>query len=402
VLVLASGGQPMDKVAGPLEAAGHDVTRSSNPADALRLLRGQQLVILAAPDAASLALLCRRVNDEAGSVHPPILAVASTSDVDTRVRLLEAGADDVLAEPIDERELEALVEALLLRGGATGTGAAGGATATPVPSAPGKTIAFVSAKGGSGTTSLAVNTALVLAEMAPNNVAIADFDMYHGQVATHVDLYGRHSTAGLAREDWLTESLESIHGAGKLHSAGLAVFGGPYRPDDSYPVTAEQLTTLVDTLRRGYGTLVMDLGTTMDARTLALIQHSDRLAIVVTPDIPSLRLLHAALQVISESGKAVDRAVFVVNQVHAKPMIGPTQIEEHLGIKVGVEIPYDGENFTKAANEGQPLVLSAHRTPAAVAIRKLAALLTDNVQEPSPETPQRKRGGLLGGLLGRE
>ena len=167
-------------------------------------------------------------------------------------------------------------------------------------------------------------------------------------------------------------------------------------------MTAEQLTTLVDTLRRGYGTLVMDLGTTMDARTLALIQHSDRLAIVVTPDIPSLRLLHAALQVISESGKAVDRAVFVVNQVHAKPMIGPTQIEEHLGIKVGVEIPYDGENFTKAANEGQPLVLTAHRTPAAVAIRKLAALLTDNVQEPSPETPQRKRGGLLGGLLGRE
>jgi len=397
--VLASGGQPLDSVTRPLEAAGHTVTRSSNPADAHRLLLDQQLVIVAAPDSASLTLLCRRINDEAGSAHPPILAIASTSDVETRVQLLEAGADDVLAEPIDERELEALVEALVLRGGATRTAPTGGATAPAAPAAPGKTIAFVAAKGGSGVTALAVNTALVLAEMAPGNVAIADLDMYHGQVSTHVDLYGRHSTAGLAREEWLTDS-ESIRGSGKLHSGGLAVFGGPYRPDEGYQVSAEQLLTLVETLRRAYGTLVLDLGSTLDVRTLNVLQHVDRLVIVVTPDIPALRLLHAALQVISESGKAVDRAVFVVNEIYQHPMIGPSQIEEHLGIKVGLDVPYDGDNFVKAVNEGQPLVLSAHRTPAAAAIRRLAGLVTDETQEPQ-ETPQRKRG-LLGGLLGRD
>jgi len=397
--VLASGGQPLDSVTRPLEAAGHTVTRSSNPADAHRLLLDQQLVIVAAPDSASLTLLCRRINDEAGSAHPPILAIASTSDVETRVQLLEAGADDVLAEPIDERELEALVEALVLRGGATRTAPTGGATAPAAPAAPGKTIAFVAAKGGSGVTALAVNTALVLAEMAPGNVAIADLDMYHGQVSTHVDLYGRHSTAGLAREEWLTDS-ESIRGSGKLHSGGLAVFGGPYRPDEGYQVSAEQLLTLVETLRRAYGTLVLDLGSTLDVRTLNVLQHVDRLVIVVTPDIPALRLLHAALQVISESGKAVDRAVFVVNEIYQHPMIGPSQIEEHLGIKVGLDVPYDGDNFVKAVNEGQPLALSAHRTPAAAAIRRLAGLVTDETQEPQ-ETPQRKRG-LLGGLLGRD
>lgn len=397
--MLASGGQPLDSVTRPLEAAGHTVTRSSNPADAHRLLLDQQLVIVAAPDSASLTLLCRRINDEAGSAHPPILAIASTSDVETRVQLLEAGADDVLAEPIDERELEALVEALVLRGGATRTAPTGGATAPAAPAAPGKTIAFVAAKGGSGVTALAVNTALVLAEMAPGNVAIADLDMYHGQVSTHVDLYGRHSTAGLAREEWLTDS-ESIRGSGKLHSGGLAVFGGPYRPDEGYQVSAEQLLTLVETLRRAYGTLVLDLGSTLDVRTLNVLQHVDRLVIVVTPDIPALRLLHAALQVISESGKAVDRAVFVVNEIYQHPMIGPSQIEEHLGIKVGLDVPYDGDNFVKAVNEGQPLALSAHRTPAAAAIRRLAGLVTDETQEPQ-ETPQRKRG-LLGGLLGRD
>lgn len=401
MLVLASGGQPLDSVTGPLEAAGHTVTRSSNPADAQQLLLEQQLVIVTAPDPASLALLCRRINDEAGSAHPPVLAIANTSDVETRVQLLEAGADDVLAQPIDERELEALVEALVLRGGATRTTASAGEAAPAAPAAPGKTIAFVAAKGGSGVTTLAVNTALVLAEMTPGNVAIADLDMYHGQVSTHVDLYGRHSTAGLAREEWLTDSVESIRGSGKLHSSGLTVFGGPYRPDDGYQVSAEQLLTLVETLRRAYGTLVLDLGSTLDVRTLNVLQHVDRLVIVITPDIPALRLLHAALQVISESGKAVDRAVFVVNEIYQHPMIGPGQIEEHLAIQVGIDVPYDGDNFVKAVNEGKPLVLSAQRTPAAAAIRKLAGLLSDETRD-AQETPQRKRGGLLGGLLGRE
>ncbi len=403
VLVLASAGQSTDSVVQPLEAGGRTVTLTHDPADALRRLQDQQLIILAAPDSASLALLCRQINDETGSAHPPILAIASTSDVDTRVQLLEAGADDVLAEPIDQRELEALVEALVLRSdaGRPATAPAGGmAPAMPaLPATPGRIVAFVSAKGGSGTTSLAVNTALVLAEMAPGSVAIADLDMYHGQVSTHLDLYGRNSTAALSRDERLTETPEAVHDAGRLHSSGLTVFGGPYRPDEGFNVTADQMLDLVQTLRRAYGTLIIDAGSTLDVRILNVLQHADRLAVVVTPDIPALRLLHSALQVLSESGPAADRAVFVVNQVYAKPMIGPEQIEEHLGIKIGIEIPYDGDSFMRAINDGQPVVLAAHRAPAAVAVRKLAALLADSALEVQPAQPRRR--GLLGGLLGR-
>ena len=45
----------------------------------------------------------------------PILAISSTDDVEERIRLLEAGADDVMIRPVDERELDARVEALDLR-----------------------------------------------------------------------------------------------------------------------------------------------------------------------------------------------------------------------------------------------------------------------------------------------
>src|SRR5688572_32944792 len=91
------------------------VSVARDVAAALPRLGEHQLAIIEAADAASLVTLCRRINDEAGASHPPILAIAHSHDVEERVRLLEAGADDVLAQPIDERELEAVVEALLLR-----------------------------------------------------------------------------------------------------------------------------------------------------------------------------------------------------------------------------------------------------------------------------------------------
>jgi pilus assembly protein CpaE len=400
VLLLTADGQAADELVQPLERRGMSVSVVRDPSQALQRLAEHQLVILDALDPASLAMLCRRINDEAGSNHPPILAVAHSRDVEERVSLLEAGADDVLARPIDQRELEALVEALLLRAPASPLTTAGRPSTAPRPQeSPGRVIAFASAKGGSGTTTLAVNTAFILAEMAPGNVAIADFDMYHGQVSTHLDLYPRSSTAALAREERDNLTPEIFQESGREHAGGLTVFGGPYRADDAEDISGHQLHGLVDQMRGLYGTLVVDAGSVIDLRALAVIESADVVALVLAPDIPSLRLLHASLQVMSENGSATDRAIFVVNDVYPKVMITGDQIEEHLGVKVGARVPYDSENFVKSVNEGQPLVNVARRSASAAALRKLAEQLAEGSAEPAEVQPQR-RGGLRG-LLGR-
>jgi Flp pilus assembly CpaE family ATPase len=105
------------------------------------------------------------------------------------------------------------------------------------------------------------------------------------------------------------------------------------------------------------------------------------------------------LQMLSETGSTADRSLFVVNMIYAKAMIGAEQIEEHLGIKVGGEIPYDGENFLRAINEGQPLVNIAHRSAASVAIRNLAGQLSNGGPEAEIAAPKR---GMFRGLLGRD
>jgi pilus assembly protein CpaE len=403
VLLLSVGGPSAEEIVALLEQSGMTVSIAHDFDAAMHRLSEHELVILDAADEAAVILLCRRINDAAGHRHPPILAIAHEDDVEARVRLLEAGADDVLARPIDDRELEAIVEALLLRTSSPVPSAAPGeapSATAGAPSGPGRVIAFAAAKGGSGTTTLAVNTALLLADMAHGNVALADLDMLHGQVATHLDIYSRVSTAALAREEFTGLGSEMLHESGKRHSTGLTVFGGPYRPDEAADISGEQLGRLVDALRNAYGTVIIDAGSTFDIRALTVLGRADAVCFVLTPDIPSLRLLKAALEMLTDSGAAAERTVYVVNDIYPKPMIGPVQIEEHLGLKVGHQVPYDGESFVKAINEGRPYVLMSRRSPGAVAIRSLAESLSDgSPSSVEPVEPQRRKG--LRGFLNR-
>jgi pilus assembly protein CpaE len=403
-VVLVSLGGTAQELSGALARLDLSVSVARDLNAALAEIGEAQLIVVEAADTPSLALLCRRINDEAGSSHPPILAVVPARDVETRVKVLEAGADDVLSQPIDERELAALVDALLLRSspamGAPRSSASAASPAAPkTQSAPGRVIAFAAAKGGAGTTTLAVNTALMLAEMAPGNVAIADLDMFHGQVATHLDIYGGGSTATLAREDLHSQTAEMIADSGRLHPSGLMVFGGPYRPDDALGITSEQLILLLTKLRGMYATVIVDGGSTLDSRAMAVLNSADRLALVITPDIPALRLLHAALEVMSEMGHAADRTTFVVNDIYPKSSISADQIEEHLSIKVSQTVPYDSENFLRAVNEGQPIYSLARRSAATASIRRLAEMLSENEQDAIATAPRKK--GRLGGFLGR-
>ena len=401
VLVLTIDGQSAADVVGPLQARGIAVAVTRDVARALAALGDADLLVLDAADTAALTMLCRRVIDEAGSGHAPVLAIAQGSDVEERVQMLEAGADDVLARPIDERELSAIVEALTLRPSAARQPAGPPTpTAPKAQSEPGRVIVFAAAKGGSGATTLAVNTAVLLAEMAPANVAIADMDMAHGQVATHLDIYGRSSTADLAREDYTVLGPELLQQTGRAHASGLVVFGAPYRPDEAQDVDGEALSVVVHALSTQYGTVVVDAGSTLDMRSLPLIGRADRVVMVVTPDIPSLRLLHSALQVMADAGVVDDRMAFVVNHIYPRATIGPEQREEHLGLKVNLSIPYDGEGFVKAVNEGQPVVVAARRTPSGQAIKGLADSLADGSAPQEVEVPQRRRRR-LGGFLNR-
>src|SRR5207244_2622701 len=118
--------------------------------------------------------IAKELRANADLADVPILAITSSDDVEERIGLLEAGADDVMIRPIDERELDARVEALDLRHRRSKE--LRPSTLVAATRRPGRRLVVVySPKGGVGTTTVAVNVALAIGARMPDAVAFADF-----------------------------------------------------------------------------------------------------------------------------------------------------------------------------------------------------------------------------------
>nr|MBA2299754.1 response regulator [Chloroflexota bacterium] len=194
ILVLESAATAAASLAPHLTSAGYTVTQTTDADEALSLIVEHQLAVLdvgvgdvgskpakggkAAKEAEEAAPvksgmeLCREIRAAPAMAAVPILCVASTDDVEERIGFLEAGADDVIARPFDPREVEARVEALLLRFQRA-------KDRPPVISADGVTmararrvVAVYSPKGGVGTTTIATNIAVVAAQRRPDRVVL--------------------------------------------------------------------------------------------------------------------------------------------------------------------------------------------------------------------------------------
>ncbi|HUG48299.1 MAG TPA: AAA family ATPase [Candidatus Limnocylindria bacterium] len=405
VLLLSVDGAAQPAIKEVLRDSGADVTVTEDPAVAKGQALDHQLLIVDAAtdeDVGRLLQELRQATDAGGDARPRILAIVSSEDIEQRVALLERGADDVVVQPFDPRQLEAMVEALLLQAAPARQPTEGMAPVTPAHGGQpqGQVFVFAAAKGGVGSTTLAVNTALALAEGVKSGVALADLDFQRGQVATYLDVQPRSTTVDLARDEQALADAQYLRQSAVQHASGLHVLAAPSRPDLGATLDHEHALSLLRALRAAFPIVVVDAGSVLDWRALALMEAADRAVITVTAEIPSLRLLHGALEVLSGGEVSTERTLFVLNHIFPRQMVTAEQIQEHLGVKVGLEIPYDPELYLTAANEGQPIMNSAPRSPQAAAMRRLAAILRG--EEAAPEnggTAARK--SRLGGLLKR-
>jgi pilus assembly protein CpaE len=329
----------------------------------------------------------------------PILCVAQTDDVEDRITLLEAGADDVLARPFDGRELDARAEALALRlHRSRDLGSVAESGITIRDSSQRRIIAVYSPKGGVGTTTVAVNLATWLAGQLPGNVAILDLDFQFGQVATHLNLETRMTMAEVVRDEATLKDPGLFQGALDRHASGLMVLGAPASPDVVSGVTADLLATLLATAGKAYQIVVVDAGSVLDPRSETVLTHATDIVIVVTPEFPALKAVHALGEILNLSGDTLGETFYVLNEIFSRELLRLSHIEEALGTRVALTIPYEPFAFLKSVNEGVPLIEGSPRSPAADQLRKLAARLAGL---PPILVPSERRSRGLGGLFSR-
>ena len=236
ILVLESTTTGDASLAPILANAGYTVTRTSDPSEALAQVADHQLVAIdVGPGVAGKTGfdICREIRATPAMATVPILCVAATDDVEERISFLEAGADDVVARPFDGREVEARVEALLLRFQRSKDLAPVVSPDGLTLARPRRSVAVYSPKGGVGTTTIATNVAVAAAQRRSDRVILVDLDLQFGGVATHLNLEPKLTIADAIRDEAAMREPDLMRTYTVRHDSGLHVLAAPVSPEAS-------------------------------------------------------------------------------------------------------------------------------------------------------------------------
>lgn len=409
ILIVARDNSLRTDLEATLRDAGYACSSVTSPADGVAAMREKEFDLIVAEGLAASGAISSLRTARSGTVTP-ILVVAPAHDVEARIAFLEAGADDVIDGEFSSRELEGRVMAHLIRSGkvrpetGSGTGSA-------------ELIAFFSPKGGVGTTTLAVNTAVLLAggggsaatvkpgkpgkpgtelPIPTSRVLLIDLDLQFGQVATHLNLMPRYDIGGLATDEQALADPELARAHLTGHSSGLVVLAAPVRPEADFRVTLDHLQRIIELFRPWFDHIVVDLGSRLDPRALWLLEQADAHVFVLFPEIAALRGMSLLMAFLAETTPLKSRAVIVVNHVFPKELLKSRDVENLLRTKPAAEIPYTGVEMIRAVNEGVPLVMSHPASPAALALRAVAQAAIGIERPEVAPAPRRERKSLFG------
>jgi pilus assembly protein CpaE len=396
ILLLAIDKTSVQPLATALATPGHGVTVVTRPSDAVSAAAGYSLLIvdqIAAPATLGDVVTMLRAGEQTAGIT--VLAIAPSTDLEERIRLLEAGADDVIARPFDVPELTARIEALALRSGSSAVEPGRGIWDANRH----RLVTVFSPKGGVGTTTVATNLALVAAEAHPNKVLLIDLDLSFGQVASHLNLQPKQTLLELARDEAALHDADLFRTYVIHHASGLHILAAPPSPSFAALVTGAQLDLALHRALEAYEIVVVDAGTALDQRLTAIFGMSEAVVIPVLPEIPALNSVHILIDQLAETGELGAGTVFVLNNAFARDLLKRADVETALGSRISAELPYDPIVYLKAVNEGNPVVRSAPKSVPADKLRALAKTVFGAALLPTPKAAEpatKEKRGLFG------
>jgi Flp pilus assembly CpaE family ATPase len=246
-------------------------------------------------------------------------------------------------------------------------------TAAPV-------VAFFSAKGGSGVTTLAINTTAALARTFPRQVLLIDLSAPFGHAALFADLIATGSIASASKAP-VGDFGTAIRGNIVNHRSGMGVLPGTLRPEEVDLMTGDLTGRVLDEVVGVHKIVVVDLGTSLSEAALAVLERAESLIVVVPPEIAAMTDARRALSVFRDILNVPDNRVeLVLNQRVPHPPLDRAAVESILGRKMSVTIGFDDSRPEDATLAGG-LVLQ--RDPSALVSRganDLARVITSRLK----------------------
>ena len=371
---------PEGAAAQALARAGYGVPlrASTLEAGAARLARERVDLVIVTLDAPQEAI--ERVARAAGDAG--IIGVAPKLEAGTLLRAMRAGVQECLALPFDAQELAAALERLERRAVATGETGLG--------------VAVYSAKGGLGTTTVAINLAHAFHANNPRaRVALADLVVSGGDVAVQLDLAPPYDVGTLAGK---IEALD-----GELLRSVLAeraerswVLAASERPEITELMDGSATGAIVGQLRQEFDFAVVDCEHHVSDRSLATLDAADKVLLVTQLGLASLRSAQRSMALFERLGYPSDRVVVVVNRFASGDVLSMRDAEDALNHPIALALPNDFRLCGDALAKGRSVVEFAPQSALARGFMELAAQLGG-----APPAVAEASGPRMGRLLQR-
>jgi len=202
-------------------------------------------------------------------------------------------------------------------------------------------VAIFSAKGGAGTSTLAINTAAALARKFPRQVLLVDLGQPFGHAALFADLIATGSMASASKA--APVDFEAVlRGNIVNHRTGMGVLPGTLRPEEVDTLNGELVGRVLDVVVSWQKIIVVDLGTSLGEAALAVIERAECLVIVVPPEIAAMNDIRRALAIFRDIMNVPDNRIeLVLNQRSPHPPLDRAAVESILGRKMSVVVGFD-------------------------------------------------------------
>lgn len=235
-------------------------------------------------------------------------------------------------------------------------------------------ISLFSLRGGSGSTSLAVNLAVAIARQTNKSTLLVDLARLGGHTALMLGLSPNSSVAQALATSKNSVTPDALKPHIYEHESGLHLLASGHSYDQELRLTNKRLDSLLTTLKSSYTYTILDLPHILEPNFASSLQQFDKIIVPISPDMPSIQSATMALQGLVRLGIPENKIVLVVNHTLPTGALSSDTIQKITKRTILAHIPYEPE-MIKAVNNGRPLLLGHPEAPGAMAIAKLAEIL---------------------------
>jgi pilus assembly protein CpaE len=249
-----------------------------------------------------------------------------------------------------------------------------------------KLIVVMGAKGGVGTTTVAVNLGVQLATFARKRTVLLDFARPLGNVHLLLDL---HPKFGIRDAVESLDRLDSHFLAGLLtrHKTKLEILGGTTQPEEWQSIDVNVLDRVVNVTQNAFDVVLLDMGSQFSVEWATILRMARMILIVAEANVPSLWTLERRLLALKGFGIPQDRARIIINRWHKGDDEVLKSIQKDINRPIFASLPNDFRKASQAVNLGTP-ILENHNNTLSSRYRQIAGQLvgidTSVIEKKSP------------------